>query len=176
MGKKGQQVFAWALIGFGLILIAGNFFNFDIGDIFWPLVIIVIGFILIVRPQAITPFEARVLFAGDVDVDETWDENKREIRMFAGDIDIDLTRMVLPPGNTNFRITFFAGDIDLRVPKDVGLSISSAAFVTNTKINGKKMEYIFSGMDYRSEGYKEAKKKFNLRTRSFAVDIKLRFD
>lgn len=176
MEKKGQLIFAWVLIGFGLILIAGNFLTIDIGDIFWPLVIIVIGLILILRPQAITPVEARVLFAGDVDVDETWDENKREIRMFAGDINIDLTRMELPPGDTNFRVSFFAGDIDLRVPKDVGISISSAAFVTNTKINGEKMEYIFSGMDYRSEGYKEAKKKFNLRTRSFALDIKLRYD
>ena len=175
MFDSGQKKLAWILIGFGVVLLFGNLINFDFGDIFWPMVIILIGLFLVFRPQVIYPGNAKVLFAGDVEVDEDWDLSKEEIRMFAGDVHVDLLNLDLPPGETNLRVLAFAGDVDLRVPKEVGVSISSEAFVTDSKIDGEKMEHVFTGLDYKSEGYESAKKKFNLSMRCFVSEIKLRY-
>ena len=43
MFDSGQKKIAWILIGFGVVLLIGKFINFDFGDIFWPMVIILIG-------------------------------------------------------------------------------------------------------------------------------------
>jgi predicted membrane protein len=173
MKVKGQLTFAWILIAFGVLLLIGNFVGIDFGDIFWPLVLITVGLFLIFRPQVISPAHAKYYFAGDVNVNETWDMNKKEIRMFAGDVRINLADIKLSSDETNFVVTAFAGDVDIFAPQDVGVSISTMAFVTDSRINGKKMEYILSGMDYATEGYEEAKKKFKLFVQCFAADVKL---
>jgi hypothetical protein len=36
------------------------------------------------------------------------------------------------------------------------------------------MEYVFSGMDYATEGYEKASKKFKLYMQCFAADVKLK--
>ena len=94
--------------------------------------------------------------------------------MFAGDVRIDLADLNLSPGETDITVTAFAGDVHIFAPQDVGVSISTMAFVTDSRINGKKMEYIMSGMDYATEGYEEANKKFKLFMQCFAADVKLK--
>jgi lia operon protein LiaF len=173
MKAKGQLQLAWILIGFGALLLIGNIFGIHFGDIFWPLVIITIGLLLIFRPQLISPAHAKYLFAGDVRVDKTWDMSKTEIRMFAGDVKIDLAELNLPSGETDFTVTAFASEVEIVAPQDVGVSITTTAFVTESRINGKKMEYVFSGMDFVTEGYEEANKKFNLIMQCFSAEIRM---
>jgi predicted membrane protein len=173
MKIKGQLTFAWILIGFGALLLAGNIFRINFGDIIWPLVIITIGLVLIVRPQTISPAHTKYLFAGDVRVNKKWDLSKTEVRMFAGDIRIDLGELELPSGETSFTVTAFAGDVKLYAPQDVGVAITTMAFVTNSRIDGEKMEHIFSGMDFATEGYDQAKKKFKLIMQCFAAEVRL---
>jgi len=172
MKTKGQVTFAWILIGYGALLLIGNLVGIDFGEIFWPLVFITIGLFLIFRPQVISPKSAKFYFAGNVKIDKKWDMSKKELRMFAGDVKIDLTDFDLSPSETRFVITSFASDVNIVAPKDVGVSISVAAFVTDSRINGKKMEYVFSGMEYATEGYENAKKKFKLMVQCFAADVK----
>jgi predicted membrane protein len=174
MKVKGQLAVAWIFIGFGALLLFGNFVGIDFGDVFWPLVLIMVGLLLIFRPQIISPEHAKFLFAGDVNVDQSWDMDKKEIRMFAGDVRIDLADLKLSSGETTFRITAFASDVYIFVPKDVGVTISTMAFVTDSKIDGKKMEYVFSGMDYATEGYEGASKKFKLSMQCFAAEVNLK--
>ena len=175
MFDSGQKKLALILIGLGAVLLVGNLLNFDFGDIFWPIVIILFGLFLVFRPQVINPVNAKVSFVGDIEVDETWDLAKDEVRMFVGDFHFDLENLDLPLGETNFRIYAFVGEVNMRVPKDIGVSISSEAFVTESKIDGEKMENVFTGFDYKSEGYENAKKKFNLSMRCFVSEIKLRY-
>ena len=174
MKTKGQLTFAWILIGFGALLLFGNLAGIDFGDVFWPLILITVGLFLIFRPQIISPAHAKFYFAGDVNIDKRWDMKKKEVRMFAGDVRIDLADLNLSPGETDITVTAFAGDVHIFAPQDVGVSISTMAFVTDSRINGKKMEYIMSGMDYATEGYEEANKKFKLFMQCFAADVKLK--
>lgn len=174
MKTKGQLTFAWILIGFGVLLFIGNFVGINFGDIFWPLVLIVAGLLLIYRPQIISPVGAKFYFAGDIKVDRSWNMKKNEIRMFAGDVRIDLADLNLTSDETRFIITTFVSEVDIYAPQDVGVSISTMAFVTDSRIDGKKMEYIFSGMDFATEGYENSSKKFKLFMQCFVADIKLR--
>ena len=96
--------------------------------------------------------------------------------MFAGDVRIDLRELDLPSGETVFTVTAFAGDVKLTAPQDVGVAITTMAFVTNSRINGEKMEDILSGMDYATEGYKRANKSFKLVMQCFAAEVRLDTD
>ncbi len=174
MEKRGQQILAIFLIVLGGIYLAATFFNIDPGKLFWPLVFILLGAILIFRPKAIAPDHTRHYFAGDINLDENWSPQDQEIRMFAGDIDIDLGAIDLPAGETSYWVRFFAGDIHLDVPTDVGLRISATSFVVETKIYGESNTHVMTGYDYRSDNYDHAEKKFFLRVTSFAADIKVR--
>ncbi len=173
MKTKGQLTLAWILIGFGALLLAGNILGFNFGDVFWPLVIITIGLFFIFRPQTISPSHVKYYFAGDMRVTKKWDMSKSEIRMFAGDIRIDLGELDLPSGETKFTVTAFVGDVKLYAPQDIGVSITTMSFVSNSRINGERMEYVGSGLDFTSEGYEKAKKKFKLIMNCFAAEVRL---
>jgi predicted membrane protein len=174
MNAKGQLTFAWIIIGFGALLLIGNLVGIDFGNVFWPLVLITVGLFLIFRPRIISPVHAKYYFAGTVKVNKSWDMSKKEVRMFAGDVRIDLADLNLPSGVTDFTITAFAGEVTILAPKDIGVSISTIAFVTDSRIDGKKMEYVLSGLDYATEGYEGASKKFKLYMQCFAADVKLK--
>ena len=175
MGKRGQQVLAISLIVLGGLLLAANFFNISPGRIFWPLLLIVFGVILVVSPKSLRPSaNSRFAFAGDYYFDESREVQSEEFRMFAGDIEFDLTDAKIPMGETFVQVYCFAGELDLRVPSDVGVKIATNAFVTNAKINGEKKEFIFSGLRYKSEGFDEAERKLVFEWSSFASDVSLR--
>jgi len=174
MTKRNQQILAAFLIGLGLLYFAANFINIDPGDLFWPLALILVGVILIFRPKSIMPDNSRYLFAGDINVGKNWQAADEEVRMFAGDIDIDLREINLPEGDTNYAVRFFAGDITLFLPSDVGLKITSNGFVVEVKIDGDaKSSNVMTGYEYLSDNYDTAAKKFHLTTSAFAVDLKI---
>jgi lia operon protein LiaF len=173
MSKRSQQILALFLIALGGLYLIANFININPGDLFWPIVLILIGAILIFRPKSIVPENSRHLFAGDIHVGKSWQPVDEEVRMFAGDIDIDLREIDLPEGVTNYAVRFFAGDITIFAPSDVGLKISSTGFVVETKIDGESTSNVMTGYDYISDNYKTSLKKFHLATTSFAVDLKI---
>jgi predicted membrane protein len=174
MTKRNQQILALFLIVLGALYLIANFMHINPGKLFWPLAFIAIGAILIFRPKAIAPDHAEYHFAQDISLDRNWEPGDTEVRMFAGDIDIDLRDMELNPGENYYAVKFFAGDITLDVPADVGLRIDSTGFVVEVKMDGESTSNIMTGYSYRSNNYDTAEKKFYLNTTAFAVDLKIR--
>ena len=175
MTKRSQQTLAVFLIGLGVLYLAANFIeNFDAGKLFWPLALIFLGGILIFRPKSIAPENAVHYFARDIDLDREWEPGSKEIRMFAGDIDIDLRSMELQAGENHFSVKFFAGDITVDVPEDVGFRVDSTGFVVEVKMDGSSSSNIFTGYQYKTDNFDSADKKFVLHTAAFAVDLKIR--
>ncbi len=174
MTKRSQQILAIFLIILGLLYLSANFFNIDAGDLFWPLVFIALGAILIFRPKAIAPENAEHYFAKDIYVGRDSKPGDKEVRMFAGDIDIDLFDMDLEPGETFYAVRFFAGDITVDLPEDIGLRIESTGFVVEVKRDGDTSSNVMTGYSYQSPNYETAEKKFYLSTTAFAVDLKIR--
>ena len=174
MTKRSQQILAMFLILLGVLYLAANFFDIDPGNLFWPLAFIAIGVILIFRPKSITPEHAEHYFAKDIHVGRNASPGDKEVRMFAGDTDIDQVDMDLEPGETLYSVRFFAGDITVDVPEDVGLKIDSTGFVVEVKIDGESTSNVMTGYSYKSDNYDSSDKKFILSTTAFAVDLKIR--
>jgi len=175
MTKRSQQILAIFLIALGLLYLAANFFeNIDPGALFWPLAFILLGVILIFRPKSIAPENADHYFARDINLAREWKPGDKEVRMFAGDIDIDLRTMELLPGENHYWVKFFAGDITVDVPENVGFKVDSSGFVVEVKLDGDTTSNVMTGYQYKSDNYEQAEQKFVLHTVAFAVDLKIR--
>lgn len=175
MGRRGQQYIAFALIILGAALITANIVGIDPDRLFWPLVLIAIGVLLIVRPKGFRPGDdVKYAFAGDYVYGKNWEVKSFDLRFFAGDVMLDLKEADFPDGETLFTISSFANEVDLQVPPEVGLKVVTNTFVTDAYVDGIKKEYVFSGFTYKSDNYETAAKKFKLVTNCFVTDIKLR--
>lgn len=174
MNKRSQQMLAFILIALGVLYLGANLIRIDPSDIFWPMVLILLGLFFIFRPKYVAPENAQFFFAGDNEFGSNWEVRDEDLRMFAGDVFIDLGKAQLPAGTTNFAVRCFASDLDIILPKDVGLKISSTGFVVETKFDGENKSNVLTGFDYQSENYASAEKKLNLITQAFAMDISVR--
>ena len=166
-----RKTFAIGLILFGSLLMVGQFTGINIDAIFWPLILILVGLVLIFRPDVIKMDGVRYAFAGDWEVDGHWDLNTEEVRAFAGDLTVDLRDIDLPEGETVFNFKGFAGDIRVYLPKEIGFAVKTTTFVTDARIDGDKTDYVFTGMDYATEDYETASKKFRLEATAFAMEV-----
>ncbi|MBW8012818.1 MAG: hypothetical protein FVQ83_16500 [Chloroflexi bacterium] len=175
MRARGQRLFAILLIGIGGIMLTANFIEIDSSEIFWPLVLILIGIWFIFRPGLSQYGEVvRLKIIGEINRDGDWELKDEEILMFVGELDFDLTEAEIPLGETSLRILAFVSELDLRLPEGVGLSLSVNAFVSNAGIYEPKQEYIFSGMNYTSDDYASAERKIRVVISSFVAEVKVR--
>jgi predicted membrane protein len=158
----------------GILWLVGNILGVDIGAICWPAGLILLGVWLLVRPR-IMKDGARVQFLlfGDVRHSGSWDLENEEIWMGIGDVDLDLREARIPPGETVLRVISFIGDIDLLVPPEMGVSVNSYAFLTDSKILGRKRDRFVIPLEFQSEGYPSAQHKLRLEVFGFINDIKI---
>ncbi len=149
MKKQTQILLGSALIGFGVLIMMSNLFNIDVGAICWPSVLILVGVLIIVRPR-IAPegTDVRMLLFADLRRSGKWDVMDQEI-------------------------WGFVGDVDIIVPEDIGISISSMGFVTEARLDGKKRGGFMTPVRYTSDNYESAAKRIRLEMISFVADLKV---
>jgi len=174
MKKQTQILLGSALIGFGFLIMMSNLFNIDFGAICWPSFLILMGVLIIVRPR-IAPEgkDVRMLLFGDLRRSGEWDARDQEIWSFVGDVDLDFTQANFPDDEATFQFYRFVGDVDIIVPKDVGISISSLGFVTEARLEGKKRGGFLTPVRYTSENYDSAANKIHLEMISFVAELKV---
>jgi len=175
MRNQGQFTLGLVIVGLGVVLLLANLFHIDLGVICWPLAFIALGLFFILRPRMIEPGTAVTQkFLGEVERSGQWAVADEEFWYFIADADFDMTQADIPFGETRIRALGFISDIDLRVPKDVGVLVAATAFVSAVDVLGDK-EDSFLGPVYReTPNYKQAERKIRLETTSFVNDIKVR--
>lgn len=164
-----------AIIGVGLLILLSALLHVSLFSIICPLFLIALGAGLIIRlgrSEAGAVF--RVTPIGDMRLRRGVPIADHEIWVGVADIDLDLAPDDLRPGETVFRIYGFAGDLDLRVPEGVGVSIWSLAFVTDAKVFGEQQTSILSPISFSTDGYAEAESKVRLEALAFVTDLKVR--
>jgi lia operon protein LiaF len=171
---QGRQVFALILIAFGALLLIGTIFNIDTGRLFWPLLLVIAGLVLILRPQAVFSPGVKYQAIGETDRYGEWDAVDEDIRVFVGDVNLDYEDAHLPDGETRLRVRAFVSDVDLRIPEEVGVRLVSAAFVTSANVNGDKRDYVMSEMRYESDNYAAAAKQLNIQINAFVDELSLK--
>ena len=111
------------------------------GKLCLPAILIVVGIYIIARPALVgsnTPWHVSLF--GPVRRGSDWPGKDEEIWLFIGDVRLDLSQAQIPAGETQVRILSFIGDVRLRVPAGVGVSIDSTALVATVRAFGQKQE------------------------------------
>lgn len=170
MGKNGQVTLAFVLIGAGILFLVASLFGVETGRIFWPTLLVIFGLVLILRPTGLTaafrPF--------GMERDGNWQPQDEELWMFVGEVELDYREAELAEGLKRFRLGSFVSDVDLRVPAEVGVRLTTSAFVTDANVNGDETDYIFSGVNYKSANYDTATRQLDFEFTGFVVSLKLR--
>jgi lia operon protein LiaF len=164
-----------AVIVIGVFYLIGALTGFNFWGLLCPAALILIGVALIVQTRRIRPdtdFSVKVI--GDIRRRSGEPLENQEIWVGIADIDFSPAEADIPLGETRFRLIGFVGDIDLRIPDGVGLSIASLAFLTEAKILGEKTSNFVAPFEYTTPGYAEAERRIRLEITFFVADLTVR--
>ena len=173
--RNWQATAGIAIIVIGLLFLLSALTGFNLWGLICPAALILIGVALIVRTRRVdsnTDFSVKAI--GDIRRRDGEKLKNQEIWVGIADVDFFPAEPDIPTGETRLRLLGFVGDLDLRIPEGVGLSIASLAFVTEAKILGNKTSNIVTPFEYASPGYAEAERKIRLEATFFVADIKVR--
>ena len=175
MRNRGPLFIDSLLVVFGIVLLLGNLFQINVWKLCWPTGLILVGVWLLLRPRFALPGTfVNIRFIADDKRYGTWQVGNEEIWSFIGDVRLDMTQANIPPGETTYQMYGFIGDLDILVPKDVGFSISSTAFLTSARINGRKSDSFLVPATYASENYASVERKIRLESYFFIADVDAR--
>jgi lia operon protein LiaF len=173
--RNWQATVGIGVIVIGLLFLIGALTGFNVWGLICPAALILAGVAVIVRARRVdsdTDFSVKLI--GDIRRRDGEILRDQEIWVGIADVDFFPAEADIPTGETRLRLLGFVGDIDLRIPESVGLSIASLAFVTDAKVMGDKTSNIVAPFEYTSPGYAEAQRKIRLETTFFVADLKVR--
>ena len=177
MQHRGQVVLGAFLVFIGLLVLFGNVLGVNLWRLFWPLLLIALGAWFILRPRMLeegTAVTQRLI--GDVKRAGELRLQDEEIFLLIGDVKLDLREAIWPEGETRLRVLGFVGDIELRVPENVGVALASTAFVSSVRWADRKEEGIFLPLQLQSEGYELARQRLRVEVIHFVADVKVRWE
>lgn len=174
MSSSSRKPIAMLMISAGVIILAANFFREDGSDIFWPLVLVLVGLWFIFGPSVFQNENFKLRFITNIQKYGNWQVKSQEMLAFVHDVDYDLTNAHIPKGETKITLMGFVTELNLRLPEDVGFSVTTNAFVTESKINEEKQEFLMRGMKYTSPNYESSERKIHFEINSFVVELSAR--
>lgn len=176
MGSNRTVIFVGlVLVVGGVLLLAGNLFNFNGWAFCWPAALIALGIWFVLRPAGSMPGGISTFrFIGDYHRRGSWQVVNEEFSQFVGDIHLDLTQAVIQPGETRLRFSGFVGDLVITVPEGVGISLAVSSFVSEVNIFGQHRSTVFSPINFSSPGYAEAERRLQIELAYFVTNAKLR--
>jgi lia operon protein LiaF len=177
MRNRGELIFGGILVLLGLILLVGTIFHIDVWALCWPTFLILLGVFLVFRPRlgGIGPdANADILLIGDRRRRGDWVVKNEELWLGVGDVELDFTQAAIPAGETTLRFISFVGDVDLFVPRNVGVSIRAAGFVVDADLFGHDYDTFLTPVEVSSEGYSTAESRLRIEMTSFVADLKVK--
>lgn len=177
MANRGQLIIGGALILFGVMALLNTILGIDAWAIFWPSILIIIGVWFIVRPRYLrSGIELEQAFFGTIRRDSTWKVSDLETWIGIGDIKLDLSQASIPSGNTEIQVYGFIGDVLLKIPSGVGVSISTTAFISDVTTPEQKLDRIISPLHLESSNFQAAEKRVLLHVTAFIANAKVRYE
>ena len=175
MSNRGYIVIGAALIVLGLLALISSWIGIDFCALVLPLLLIAAGVYIILRPRYAPPGTAmHVHFLGNVKRAGTWTAGDEELWVLVGDATFDLSQATLPPGETVIRILGFVGDLKLVVPDTVPVAVTSVAFLTSSRVFGKKADTFLAPFETATEGYDAADSRLRFESWRFVTGVKVR--
>jgi lia operon protein LiaF len=174
MKKRVQVTVGIAIIVFGCLLLISNLLQINLWSYLWPLFLIGLGVWVLLRPRLSLGAPTQYRLLGEIRERGRWTVQNREVWGFISDVDLDFTEAKIPAGETTLRFHGFVGDIDLTIPEDVGLYVTSTAFVTSAKTFGVKQDYLLTGYETENSAYRDAERRVRIELLNFVTDLNVR--
>ena len=172
----------WQII-LGIVLIALGFFSLlnqvfpdlRIGRFFFPLLLIGMGVLLLLRPRmAGSGVVIEFPIIGDIRKTGSWEVTQHEIWWIVGSNRLDFTEAHFPSGEGQIKIIGFVAEIKIILPEDVGLCVESTAFVTDYKGLQRKEDRFLNTLEDQTPDYMTADKRVKVQAIAFVSDIKVK--
>lgn len=174
MRNQGQLFLGLVIIVIGVALLIGSLFDVDVWTFCWPVGLILFGVWLLFRPRLISSDMAvRQKLIGDIRRSGAWQVTDEEIWIGIGDVKLDMTDAEIPAGETRIRVWNFVGTVKLSVPQDVGVAVSSSAFIVDVRVLGQKREGILTPVHINSDDYEMTERRVRLETTSLVGDVRV---
>lgn len=176
MRNQGQLLLGAAIILVGILFLIGNIFDVSIWTYCWPLAFIFIGVWLLVQPriaQRSGSERSQTRLLGNIRRRGVWTVMDEDIWVFVGDVKLDMTQAEIPPGETRLRLFGFIGDVEVELPADVAVSVSSTAFLSEVEVLDHKQERFLSPVQAESPDYATAERRVRLELTYFITDLEV---
>ena len=175
MVNRGYVFIGGVLIVLGLLALISSWIGVDFCALALPLTLIAVGVYLILRPRFAPPGTAvNFHFLGNVRRAGAWTPLDEELWVLIGDATFDLTQATIPPGEAVIRFLGFVGDLKLIVPEGMAVAVTSAAFLTSSKVFGAKKDTFLEPFETATEGYDAAESKLRFESWHFVTGLKMR--
>ncbi|TFG68804.1 MAG: hypothetical protein E4H27_07660 [Anaerolineales bacterium] len=172
MRQKFQITMGVIIISFGLILLVSNLTGIRLWSYIWPLILISLGIWMVMRPARFNRDSTmQFRFLGGIPYRNNGTVKDENIVSFIGDVHMDLTRAKILPGETHIGLRGFVGDIDIIVPADIGIAVTSSAFVTSATAFGYKQDYFLTPFELKSDNFVSTERKISFDLGFFVTNL-----
>lgn len=173
--KRWQIIFGIGLILLGLFALIDVLTGINLWGLVFPLILIGIGILLILRPRmAGREVQVQMSILGDLRKKGAWEVGTHEIWLLIGSIRLDFTDAVFLPGEPKIKLFGFVNDLKVILPEDVGLYLTSSAFVSEFKGTSDKEERILNPLTYETPNYTSADKRVQVEVLGFVSEIQVK--
>ncbi len=173
--KRWQIVIGIVLIILGLIALFEAVFRVDLWRFIFPLILIGVGVLLILRPQFVgSDVHVQMPILGDIRKVGAWKATTHEFWLVVGTNHLDFTEAIFPKGDAIIRVIAFVAEVIVILPEDVGLRVESSSFVSELKNSAGNRERFFSFLEHETQNFESAEKRVTLQTIAFVSEIKVK--
>jgi hypothetical protein len=166
------------LIVIGALILGSNLgiYRFDfsiVWKIFWPVVLILIGWSLL-RGTTSTGGTHWAIMSGIELRNKGWRLESGNMLAFMGGIDIDMTVAEIPEEETVLNLTAVMGGIEVRVPNDVSVECEGTAILGGVTFFGETAGGVISSRRFGGKEVDTSKKKVIIYCRTIMGGIEIK--
>lgn len=125
------------------------------------------------RPK---PARTHHSFIGDLRLlNQQFELNDMNISYSIGDVKIDLSKAIIPEGESVIAISGIIGDVDIYVPHDLDVAVTSAVTLGNFDVLGYKQSGVNRQIELATKGYQQSSRRVKISVSLFIGDVDVRF-
>ncbi|MEG7355886.1 LiaRS two-component regulatory system accessory protein LiaF [Bacillus inaquosorum] len=120
--------------------------------------------------------DMRSFFIGELQMmKQPFDLNDLNISGFIGDIKIDLSKAMIPEGESTIVISGVIGNVDIYVPSDLEVAVSSVVFIGDINLIGSKKSGLSTKVYAASSDFSESKRRIKVSVSLFIGDVDVKY-
>lgn len=115
-------------------------------------------------------------FIGDLRLlNQQFELNDMNISYSIGDVKIDLSKAIIPEGESVIAISGIIGDVDIYVPHDLDVAVTSSVTLGNFDVLGYKQNGVNRQIELATKGYQQSSRRVKISVSLFIGDVDVRF-